>query len=173
MYTEIVILALLSVEPRHGYELKKQGERILGISLNNKVLYPALKRFEELGAVQREVERQEGKPDRHVYHITDRGKELLQAILLDYGPEIANSEAEFLTRVAFFEMLEPEARLVILETRVRAIEKVLARMQEVEAMAIEGGAASYHMRVIQFRAQQTRNEFDWLKALIEETQRER
>lgn len=173
MYTEIVILALLRAEPRHGYELKKQGERILNISLNNKVLYPALKRFEELGAVRREVERQEGRPDRHVYHITDRGAELLQAMLLDYGPEIANSDAEFLTRVAFFEMLEPQARLDILQTRVRAIEKDLARMQEVEAMAIEGGAALYHMRVIQFRAQQTRNEFNWLKSLIAETQQER
>ena len=173
MYTEIVILALLRAEPRHGYELKKQGERILSISLNNKVLYPALKRFEELGAVRRVIERQEGKPDRHVYHITDRGNELLQAMLLDYGPALAHSDAEFLTRVAFFEMLEPQARLDILETRARAIEKELAHMQEVEALAIEGGAASYHMRVIQFRAQQTRNELDWLKALIEETQRER
>src|SRR5258708_12987542 len=135
MYTEIVILALLRAKPQHGYELKKQVEQILGgaISLNNKVLYPALKRFEEMGAVQREVEGKMGKPDRHIYHITERGNELLQVMLLDYGPEIARNDPEFLVRVSFFEMLEVEAQLDILETRAGAIEKELAHMRKMEA----------------------------------------
>jgi DNA-binding PadR family transcriptional regulator len=39
---------------------------LYAVSLNNNVLYPALKQFEELGAVVREVVPQEGKPNRHI-----------------------------------------------------------------------------------------------------------
>ena len=55
MYSEILILAMLRAGPRHGYEIKKDIERALGrtVSLNNKTLYLALKRFEEIGAVVR------------------------------------------------------------------------------------------------------------------------
>lgn len=76
MYAEIIILASLGARPQHGYEIKKTVERALGgsITLNNKVLYPALKRFEAMGAVEREVERQEGRPERHIYRLTEHGE---------------------------------------------------------------------------------------------------
>jgi DNA-binding PadR family transcriptional regulator len=88
MYSEIVILALLQQRPQHGYELKKCIEQALGgtVSLNNNVLYPALKHFETLGAVVREVVQQEGKPNRHIYHLTERGIELLHTYLCDFPP---------------------------------------------------------------------------------------
>ena len=78
MYSEIVILAMLRQRPQHGYELKKCIEQALGgtVSLNNNVLYPALKHFEALGAVVREVVPQEGRPNRHIYQLTERGSDL-------------------------------------------------------------------------------------------------
>ncbi len=55
MYAEIVILAMLRQRPQHGYEIKKGIEQVFGgtVALNNTVLYPTLKRFEEAGAVVR------------------------------------------------------------------------------------------------------------------------
>src|SRR5258708_19706943 len=108
---------MLRKQPKHGYEVKKGIERILcgTVSLNNTVLYPSLKHFEEMGAVVRQVVQQEGKPNRHIYHLTERGTELLQAYLCDFPPEQAADEAEFLTRVAFFDYLEPAEHLQILQ----------------------------------------------------------
>ena len=111
MYSEIVILAMLSNNAMHGYEIKKSVEQVLSISLNNKVLYPTLKRFEEMHAVGREVVRQEGKPDKHIYSITDHGRELLQMLLQDDSPELLRNDSEFLVRVSMFGLLEPEMRL--------------------------------------------------------------
>src|SRR6266702_4523591 len=98
MYSEILILAMLRPGPRHGYDIKKDVERALAgtVSLNNKTLYLALKRFEEIGAVTRQVLPQEGKPNRHLYQLTERGIELLQAYLRDFPASQAASEAEFL-----------------------------------------------------------------------------
>src|SRR5215475_8495265 len=91
MYSEILILAMLRQGARHGYEIKKDVERALGgmVALNNKTLYLALKRFEAMGAVIREIVPQEGKPNRHLYHLTERGVELLLVYLRDFGPEQA------------------------------------------------------------------------------------
>src|SRR2546430_994690 len=106
---------MLQQGPRHGYEIKKDIDRALGgmVVLNNKTLYLVLKRFEEMGAITREVVVQEGKPNRHLYALTERGVEVLQTALRDFGPEQAGSEAEFFTRVSFFDFLEVEERKAI------------------------------------------------------------
>src|SRR6516225_8734079 len=97
MYSEILILAMLGQGPRHGYEIKKDLDHALGgmVTLNNKTLYLALKHFEEIGAVTRQVIPQEGKPNRHLYQLTERGIELLQTQLRDFEPEQAGADAEF------------------------------------------------------------------------------
>lgn len=171
MYADILILAILQTEPQHGYEIKKNIERILGgsIPMNNKVLYPTLKRFEEMGALQRSVKRQEGKPDRHIYHLTERGTEVLQALLREFTPELAGNDAEFYTRVAFFHLLEPKARLEILTTRADRVADKLAHLREMRTLAGEGERHHFARRVLQFHEQQTHHEIDWLHELIEET----
>jgi DNA-binding PadR family transcriptional regulator len=173
MYAEIVILAMLRTKPQHGYEIKKNLERVFGgaVSLNNKVLYPALRRFEEMGAVQREVVRQEGKPDRHIYQLTDRGTEVLQALVRDFSPDIASSRPEFLVRVAFFDLLEPEARRDILETRADVVAKELAHIQELKLLTRDDGSNLYAWRVLLFHEQQAQYELDWIQALVQETER--
>src|SRR2546428_8403457 len=116
MYSEILILAMLRQGPRHGYEIKKDIDRALGgmVTLNNKTLYLALKHFEEGGAATRQVTPQEGKPNRHLYQLTERGIDLLQAYLQDFPASQASNDAEFFTRVAFFDYLEVPEREAIL-----------------------------------------------------------
>jgi DNA-binding PadR family transcriptional regulator len=172
MYAEIVILAALRTRPQHGYEIKKNVERALvgSISLNNKTLYPALKRFEEMGAVLRTVERQEGKPDRHIYQLTERG---LQGLLLDFSPELLRNDAEFLVRVAFFHLLEPEIRLEILQIRMEQIMKVLNRFQELKGLTEQHmPPGSYARDVLLLSEQQRHLELEWIQTLIQKIQRE-
>src|SRR5260370_7797656 len=103
MYGEIVILAMLRQRPQHGYEIKKGIGQVFGgtVALNNTVLYPTLKRFEEAGAVVRQVVQQEGKPNRHLYHLTERGIEPLHTSLFAFPPEHPPHAPESLTRPSF------------------------------------------------------------------------
>ena len=182
MYSEILILAMLQQGPRHGYDIKKDVERALGgtVSLNNKTLYLALKRFEELGAVTRQVVPQEGKPSRHIYHLTERGIELLQAYLRDFGPEQAGADAEFFTRVAFFDLLEAEEREAILTQRLAYLQGCLSYLQDMQQMAdsedcaFGGGISmSYAQRVLAFHTRRIRDEYQWIAAWLEEMQTNR
>ena len=48
------------------------------------MLYPILKRFGEMGVVTKQIELQEGKPNRNTYTITDLGIELMFELLQDF-----------------------------------------------------------------------------------------
>lgn len=172
MYADIVILACLQRQPLHGYEIKKQVERALAgaVPLNNKVLYPALKRFEEMGAVRREVERQEGKPDRHVYFLNERGMEILQALLREFSPALLANHAEFLVRVAFFDLLEPDVRLEILRIREAIVQEMMLRYGDLKQLS--GSAMSHAVRVLRLQEQQKQLELDWLRVFIQEQEME-
>jgi len=172
MYGEIVILAMLRQRPQHGYEIKKSIDQVFGgtVALNNKVLYPALKHFEEVGAVVRQVVQQEGKPNRHIYDLTERGIELLHASLCDFPPEQAANEAEFFTRVAFFEYLDPQEQEAILKKRLAYLETGLKYLHKLQQMADEACPKVYAQRVLAFHLQRVRNEYQWIATWLEELQ---
>jgi DNA-binding PadR family transcriptional regulator len=173
MYTDILILAHLVQQPYHGYELKRQVESVGG-NLNNNQLYPKLRQFEEMGAITREVERQAGRPDRHIYRLTDLGIEVLQTMLQDFPPDLAGNDGEFLTRVAFFHLIEPDARRVILLTRQEALQRRMQQHRQYQAL-VESEANSspthYPLSVLALQQQQLQLELDWIATLLEEVHR--
>jgi DNA-binding PadR family transcriptional regulator len=170
VYIDILILALLSSRPYHGYELKRQVAWVLGESLNSNHLYPALRRFEEMGAISHEVERHPGRPDRHVYHQTERGKEVLHALLRDFSPDLARNEDEFQTRVAFFHLLDPAERLAILMTRRDVLEQRLQHRQQALALAREHSDIIYAHSLLDLQLRQIQQELEWIATLIQEVQ---
>src|SRR5215469_9882573 len=98
-YVDVVILSHLAKEPCHGYELRRRVEASTGFGLHNNALYPALRRFEDAGAVTKTAQPQGGgRPPRHVYAITAAGRELLHDMLAELPPGQASDEAEFLAR---------------------------------------------------------------------------
>jgi DNA-binding PadR family transcriptional regulator len=175
MYVDILILAELVVRPNHGYELKRHVERIMGDAfiINANQLYPALRRFEEMGAVVRKVEHQQGRPDRHVYSITDGGLEVLLLMLRDFPTEQARSAGEFETRVAFFHLLDRAERDVILSTREDVQRKQLAHLEQTQlGMSEDAPNYRYATRLLIFRQQQIQNELAWILELKRENQDE-
>jgi DNA-binding PadR family transcriptional regulator len=121
VWIEILLLSKLAREPRHGYELRKAVEASTGHTLSNNSLYPTLRRFVDAGAVSRSAEEQEAKPPRHVYTITDVGRELLHDMLADFPAELALSDEEFLARVGNFGWLREDERARVIDVRDRAV----------------------------------------------------
>lgn len=169
VYVDIVILATLSVRPQHGYEIKRSVGRVLGpeANLNNGVLYPTLRRLEEMGALEREVERHEGKPDRHVYRLSGLGHEVLHDLLTEFPPEVARNESEFLTRVSCFDLLEPAERRAILDARAADRRRSLERHAEILAMveAERLTMSPYALETLAFDRQKTELELAWIEHL--------
>ena len=73
----------------------KSLENIFGGFFHNDKQYalPRAQRVEEIGAVQQEVVRQKGKPNRHIYQVNRQGREVMLDLLRDFPPEIAKRDA--------------------------------------------------------------------------------
>ncbi len=131
-YVEILILRHLTRRPAHGYELRKRVESVTGVVLNNNALYPALRRFEEAGAVTRIAHAQQGRPAKLVYELTDVGHELLHDMLADLPPDAAQDDTEFMTRLGQFSLLTEPERLAVLAARDSALAERLSRLAELQ-----------------------------------------
>jgi DNA-binding PadR family transcriptional regulator len=162
-YAEIVILATLMNKVRHGYEIKKRAETIFGdtYTINNNTLYTNLRRFQEMGAVECQVQQVPGKPDRHVYSITGKGREIFREMVMDFTPEMARNDMEFYARVAFFHLLEPEDHSRILTARKGVLQERLERYGDLRK-ACATHKRFYDEKMVQFLGEQTKSEIVWI-----------
>ena len=167
---EILILGLLSKQPAHGYELKKRVEAALGgaMTLNNKVLYPALKRFEEMGAVTSELVTQEALPPRRVFSVTDPGLDTLRDMLEDFDEAAAHNPGEFQVRFAFFDLLPPGSRMEILQRRLKVVEGDVGRLNPEFVHAACSKWVDGHIgALLDLFTKQLASERVWLRAQVD------
>jgi DNA-binding PadR family transcriptional regulator len=132
--TECGILGLLSLGDASGYDLMKLAERSVGLIWRpvKSQLYESLPRFVELGLAEAKAVRQETRPDKVVYRLTDAGREALRTSLLELGAEGRSAYAIFNFKVFFGEIVGPEHVRETIEARRRfAVERLdeLRRIQ--------------------------------------------
>lgn len=165
-YIEILILRHLSRRPAHGYELRKRVEAVTGVVLNNNSLYPALRRFEEAGAVTKTAHPQQGRPPKLVYEITDAGLDLLHDMLADLPAEQAEDDTEFLTRLGQFSFLSPPERLAVLDARDNAL---AGRLERLAVLRDRAGGEQWSSLVTTEVMARTERERRWLHQLRAQT----
>jgi DNA-binding PadR family transcriptional regulator len=168
---DIVLLSHLQREPVHGYELKRKVSATTAYALHNNTLYPALRRFEEAGAVTKTAELQEGRPPKHVYALTDVGRELLHDMLADLPASLAGDDNEFLTRLGQFEQLTPAERQRVLAARRRALHAQAEHFRELSRRA--GDEHRWGRLVVTELADRVERELAWLDRLSAQTDDDR
>ena len=93
--TANALLGLLSIKPMSGYDLRQFIPESIGHFWSESYgqIYPTLRRMAEEGFVAKRTETQPGKPDRHIYSLTDAGRERLQHWLeLPFADEVPRNE---------------------------------------------------------------------------------
>jgi DNA-binding PadR family transcriptional regulator len=135
--TAYVILGMVSVHPRSGYEIKaavdESTRRFWAASYGQ--IYPELKRLSEQGLVTG-IDAPRGGRKRTVYTITDAGMERLKE-WLRRPPEMAEMRDEGLLKIFFSGVLEPGEAAETLR-RMRGSRTALAdELAEIEPVVIE------------------------------------
>ncbi|MEW2402569.1 PadR family transcriptional regulator [Streptomyces sp. NPDC046862] len=166
MWIEILLLAELAQGPRHGYELRREIEAATGHTLSNNSLYPRLRQFVESQAVLRRAEEHEGAPPRHVYSITDVGRELLHDLLAELPEDTADNGREFMARLVHFGWLTPEEQLRILDTQ----DYILARKRDGTAALAAARDEYWSRRALDHGIQRIDAERAWLASVRAEIQ---
>jgi DNA-binding PadR family transcriptional regulator len=97
-----VILGLLMQKSMSGYDIKQIFESVFSYFFDASygTIYPTLNHMEKDGYIEKDTVLQEGKPNKNVYSITEKGKELF----FDYldspiEPDVCRSD--FLMRMYF------------------------------------------------------------------------
>lgn len=128
-----VLLGLLTIQPMSGYDL---GQTIRGSvshfwSESYGQIYPNLKRLAADGSVSSKTERKKGKPDRHVYSITKKGRErLANWLAVPPQPEIPRNE--LLLKLFFGVQTSPQILIGYLERMLERERAVLNELTRVE-----------------------------------------
>ena len=83
--SKYALLGILSIYPGSGYDIKKFMEQSTSNFWSESYgqIYPILKQLVEEGLATSHTEKQEGKPERYVYTLTDRGLEELRRWLTE------------------------------------------------------------------------------------------
>ncbi|KXY32245.1 PadR family transcriptional regulator [Bacillus cereus] len=123
-------------------------------------LYPTLRRFENMGAIIKQIHKQVGKPNRNMYDITETGEEIFYEMLREFPEKIATNNAEFLVRIALFEKLDYEARKEILTIRQDVLHKQLTAIQSLHV------SSSFITEVIEFSKSRIEHELLWITPLM-------
>lgn len=128
---EYVLLGFLRQRPAHGYDLHEQVHRELGqiwhISLSQ--TYNILKRLEAKGFIMGVVQEQAKAPARRHFRLTAPGRRRFEEWLRTPSEPSARAiRVEFLTRLYFTYITDPQAALGLIESQLAAIQAAMANL---------------------------------------------
>lgn len=151
----------------HGYELKKRLSFMLGHfwTVSYGSLYPALKRLEKSGGIERAYSIKEKTRNRNVYRITPVGEREFITLLSDTGTAASFADTDkFDLRMAFFQYLDPETRLMLLEKRRQMLEEQVAKFKQYRST--NRNQDRYQTGLLRHKVDQTKSDIRWLEKLI-------
>lgn len=145
-----IILGLLGARPMSGYDIKRAFDRSLATYWNagNSQIYTTLKAMAGRGLVSSELVYQEGRPNRRVYSLTDRGRAELDAWLAEGVPSRFTKD-EFLTKLFFCGQTSDTVALRHLEEHRASLLTQLAEMER--ALREFGGRPSRRPRLLEYQ----------------------
>lgn len=127
------ILGMLALKPASGYGIKKLMEQSTSNFWSESYgqIYPILKRLTEEGLATSHAEKQEGKPERNIYALTEQGKAELVNWLGEPGEE-APERIEILLKLFFGQLLPVEANIAHVEQFREIQQSHLRKYQNIE-----------------------------------------
>jgi DNA-binding PadR family transcriptional regulator len=134
MDVKTVCLGMLTDGPASGYDMKKCFESSFGhfFSAGYGSIYPALATLARSGMVEFEEVPQDGKPDRKVYTITEKGREELMRGLSNPKPT-HKVRSEFLAMMCFAHLMTEEQVNQVIDNKLLELDDFLKLFDEYPA----------------------------------------
>ena len=132
MDVELMILGFLMSGPKTGYRLKAiSGKLIMFYSITLNKIYPVLRKLEDGAYIRKEVVFQTGKPNKHLYSLTQSGKEyFFEKLKQPTAPmEMGNA---FFTKSFFFRFLDPKQISSQFEKEIQSLDEAIDDLKSLE-----------------------------------------
>jgi PadR family transcriptional regulator, regulatory protein AphA len=166
------ILSALSRKPCSGYELAQYLDVIW--PAKHSQIYPMLTKMEQKGFLVHERVEQTGKPDKKIFSITEKGREVLEKWIIQSSPDTSNRD-DFLIKVYSIWLLEEETSIQLILDRISSLEETMVSLskkieeiehkKELDAMSKNFGR--YALFIRKFRlAKEEKTWCQWVLDLI-------
>ncbi len=160
---EYVLLGFLSQQPTHGYDLHGRIVQELGqiwhISLSQ--TYNILKRLEAKGVIVGVIQEQEKAPARRRFRLTALGhRRFNEWLKLPSEPSAHAIRVEFLTRLYFAYIADPQAARILIDEQVMAIQTGIADLTVV--LSELPTEQAFNQLGLDLRLRQLTSTLDWL-----------
>ena len=134
MDVKTVCLGMLTDGEASGYDMKKCFESSFGhfFPAGYGSIYPALSTLARNGLVEFEQIPQDGKPDRKVYNITEKGREALMEGLAIANPS-HKLRSEFLATLWFAHLMTAGQIDTVIENKLAEVNEFLEMIEEFQA----------------------------------------
>lgn len=128
------VLGLLFDSPKTGYEIKKfYSETIHNFwNVSDGQLYPTLRKMNDEGLVSKTVVPQENTANKHVYSITEEGKNTFMEWLKEPILKFQEMKEPFLMKMFFFDKLSKEDILNHFRTQIEVHHRMIGEFRNVE-----------------------------------------
>ncbi len=165
---DIVILGLVSIKPRHGYDILKEmqdrGMRNL-MKVSDVAIYKALYRLEREGYLSSFKEKEGKSPERNVFSITQTGENYLQDIVFEYLSSDEPLRNEYLAVFDFLLFLNQNECLLGLEERIKKLKRIRQNLQT-RLSALKDIQSYLSYEVIKHQCDIYDLEIKWLEKLV-------
>lgn len=133
MNTKILCLAALSLGKASGYDIGKRLEKPLGFFVDTAKsgVYPALKCLYEEGLVQYEDIEQSSLPNKKIFELTQKGKDLLKVELEALTPT-HKLRSEYMLLLFFAEHLSSERMEAIMAEHIHDVDCFLQEVPKLQ-----------------------------------------
>jgi PadR family transcriptional regulator, regulatory protein AphA len=167
--TAYVILGMLGWRPMSGYEIKALVDRSTRFfwAASYGQIYPELRRLAAEGLIEGKASPQGGRR-RNVYRLTPAGRRELQA-WLGVEADVFELRDEGLLKLFFADAAGGEAAIAALDSKRREHERVLTRLEEVEATKRPDGFAYL---VLRYGIECNRWQAEWCERTMRELEKD-
>lgn len=172
MERELLVLGLLMSQSQHGYQINEFIDRNLGQVSNMKksTAYAILKRLEKTGDVASSVDQEGNRPIKHIYTITEQGKQKFKTLLRQ---SLSSTEEAVPAGNIGIMFLDHLSLAEVLECLAQRLEKVEQKIELYNSMPNHG--REYGLGVdlaIQRQIQLITADHQWLLETIETLKQE-
>jgi DNA-binding PadR family transcriptional regulator len=164
----MVVLAFLLEEPMHPYLMRQRvqergKQRVANLAQPNSV-YQAMDALHRQGLIRvRETSRQERRPERTVYEITEEGEQTLWRWLATMLSDPGRDFPDFPAAVSVLMLLDPKEVARLLTARV----EVLAKRLE-ELAPANGPLPRLFQLEDEYQRAMINAEIDWVRSLVDD-----
>ncbi len=180
--SKYAVMGVLSICPSSGYDIKKFMECSTSNFWSESYgqIYPILKHLVEAGLAARHAEKQEGKPEKYIYTLTEQGKEGLRDWLSE-SVEYAVERNELLLKLFFGVHIPLEKNKEHIHAFQEIQSHLLGKYQGIERELVaevqENATLSYRIMTVRYGIHRCRALLTWcdetLATLHQLTQQER